>query len=64
MAPLDRQRMFAALLLAIMALFVSSRSPFAGRWRPLLQRAAIIAFVLAVAVAIAQIALWWGSASD
>jgi hypothetical protein len=54
----DRQRLFSALILVIMALFVASGLPPAARWRGPLQFAAIGAFLIAVAAALVEIALW------
>ncbi len=56
---LDRQRLFAALTLLVMALFVAAGLPHAARWRRLLQRAALIGFVVALAAALFEIGLWW-----
>ena len=55
----DRQQMLSALMLLVMALFVSGGAPFAARWRRPLRHAAIAGFVLAVALALAEIVLWW-----
>jgi hypothetical protein len=54
----ERQRLLVALMLAVMALFVASGSPFAARWRPWLRRAAIIGFAVAAALALGEIAVW------
>ncbi len=56
---LDRQRLLAGLMLLVMALFVSAGLPRAARWRGRLRLAAIIGFLVAVAAALAEIALWW-----
>lgn len=55
----DRQRLLTALILVVMALFVSAGTPFAARWHRQLRRAAIIGFVIAVALALAEIGFWW-----
>jgi hypothetical protein len=54
----DRQRLLSALILLVMALFVASGVPPATRWRRPLRLAAIAGFFIALAVALAQIALW------
>lgn len=59
MTGLDRPRLLTALMLLAMALFVSAGRPRDARWRGRLRRAAIVAFVCAVAVAIGEIGLWW-----
>jgi hypothetical protein len=56
---LDRQRLLTALILVVMALFVSAGAPFAARWRSQLRLAAIVGFLIALAVALAEIVLWW-----
>ncbi len=55
---LDRQRLLVALILVVMALFVSTGTPFAARWHRQLRRAAIVGFFIALALALAEIALW------
>lgn len=57
----DRQRLVAALTLLVVALFVSGGVAPAARWRRALRRAAILAFALAVAAALGEIAWWWSS---
>ena len=52
----NRQQMLAALVGLVTALFVMAQLP--GRWRRQLRAAAIGFFILAVAVALVQIALW------
>jgi hypothetical protein len=59
MGPFDRQRLFAALTLVVMALFVSAGMAPQPRWRRALRLAAIVGFVLALLAALAEIALWW-----
>ena len=45
----DRQRWLAALILLVMALFVSAGTTFAARWRRQLRLAAIIGVLVALA---------------
>jgi len=59
MGGFDRQRLFTALILAVMALFVASGLPPALRWRRQLRLLAIVGFLAALAAALAEIALWW-----
>lgn len=54
----DRQRLLFALLLLVMALFVTGGYPPAARWRRPLRLAAIIGFGLALLAAIANIICW------
>jgi hypothetical protein len=54
----DRQRWLTALILLVMALFVSAGTPFAARWRRQLRLAAIVGFLVALAVALGEIAFW------
>jgi hypothetical protein len=54
----DRQRWLAALILLVMALFVSGGTPFAARWRRQVRLVAIVGFLVAVAAALGEIALW------
>jgi len=58
MNSVDRQRLLTALILAVMALFVSAGAPGAGRWRRQLRGAAIVGFAVAVALALVEIGLW------
>ena len=58
MGDFDRPRLLTALVLLVMALFVSAGAPFAARWRRQLRLAAIIGFLVAVAVALGEIAFW------
>ena len=55
----DRQRLLSALILAVMALFVASGTPPAARWRRPLRAATIVGFLIALAIALVEIALWW-----
>ena len=55
MNDLNRQQMFLALIGLVMALFVMSGLP--GRWRRQLRMAAIVVFIVAVAIALVEIAL-------
>jgi hypothetical protein len=61
MTGFDRQRLMAALILAVTALFVSAGAPGAARWRRPLRTAALVGFALAVMLALAEIASWWSS---
>jgi hypothetical protein len=54
----DQGEMLSALILAVMALFVASGQPQAGRWRRTLRLAALLAFALAVAAALIEVG-WW-----
>jgi hypothetical protein len=54
----DRQQLFSALSLLVMALFVSSTWGPLARWRRGLRLAAILVFALAVVAALVEIALW------
>ena len=56
---LDRHRLLTALILVAMALFVAAGAPFATAWRRPLRRAAILGFVVAVALALGDIVYWW-----
>ena len=58
MSDFDRQRWLTALMLLVMALFVSAGTPFAARWRRELRLAAIVGFLVALAVALGEIAFW------
>ena len=55
---LDRHQMFGALTLLVAALFVMAGLP--GPWRRQLRAAAIGFFVVAVVLALLEIALWLG----
>ena len=55
----DRQRLLSALILVVMALFVSTGYPPSARWRRQLRLAAILGFGVALAAALAEIVLWW-----
>jgi len=55
----DRQQLLSALMLLVMALFVSGGMPFATRWRRELRLAAILGFVLAAVLALAESIFWW-----
>jgi len=58
MSDFDRQRWLTALILMVMALFVSAGTPFAARWRRQIRLAAIVGFLVALAVALGEIAVW------
>ena len=55
MGSFDPQRLFAALMLLVMALFLASGYLPAAPWRRHLRRAAIVGFLLALAVALARL---------
>jgi hypothetical protein len=55
----DRQQMLGALVLLVMALFVSGGLPLAVRWRRHLRLAAIAGVVLAAVLALAESVIWW-----
>ena len=59
MPPIDRQRLFWALTLAAMALFVASGRMRPARWGRWLRRLSVAAFALAAAAALIEAALWW-----
>lgn len=59
MDAVERQRLFSALILVVMALFVASGLRPAARWRRGLRLAAIFGFLLALAAALAEIVWWW-----
>jgi hypothetical protein len=54
----DRHRLLTALILLVMALFVSAGTPFAARWRRQLRLATIVGFFIALAMALGEIAVW------
>lgn len=58
MVPFDRQRLFAALVLLVTALFLAAGYAPAAPWRRHLRRAAIAGFLVALAVALVHIAFW------
>jgi hypothetical protein len=58
----DQGEMLSALILVVMALFIASGQPFAGRWRRTMRLAAMIAFALAVVAALIEVG-WWLAAS-
>ena len=60
MSGFDQQQMLAALMALVMALFVASGYPPAARWRRPLRIAAITLFLVAAALALFEIAMWWG----
>jgi hypothetical protein len=59
MGGIDRQQWFSALILVIMALFVSSGLPQPARWRRRLRLAALAGFIVALIATLVEIALWW-----
>jgi len=54
------QQWLPALMLLVMAMFISAGLPIAPRWRRTLRIAAIAGFVLALIVALVRIAYWAG----
>jgi len=54
----DRQQIFLALLLGVMALFVASGTARDQSWRRWLRRATIVAFVVALLAALLEVTLW------
>jgi len=63
MSGLDRQRLLSALILVVMALFVANGLPPAAGWRRPMRLAAIGGFLIAVALALAEIVVWWAGPS-
>lgn len=59
MIPIDRQRLFSALTLAAMALFVAAGTPPLARWSRWLRLLSIAAFVMALIAALVAALLWW-----
>lgn len=59
MHEVDWQRLLSALMLLVVALFVSGGVPMAARWRRPLRLAAIAGFVVATALALAESVFWW-----
>jgi hypothetical protein len=57
----DRHQLLRVLILLAIASFISSGVPQDPRWRRRFRRAAIAAFLLAVAAALVEILLWWCS---
>lgn len=58
MSDFDRQRLLSAVILLVIALFVSAATPTAARWRGPLRLAAIIGFFIALVLVLGEIALW------
>jgi hypothetical protein len=54
----DGQRLLSALMLLVVALFVSAGYGPAARWRRQLRAGAIVLFAIAVLLALAQVG-WW-----
>jgi hypothetical protein len=57
--PGSPDRLFSALTLLVIGLFVASGIVRTTRWRPRLRAAALIAFAAAVLVALGASVLWW-----
>jgi cell division protein FtsW (lipid II flippase) len=53
-----KQQLLAAVVLLVMALFVSTGLPIARRWRRMLRITAIILFILAVVAVLVEIVRW------
>ena len=58
MSGFDRHQAIAALIALVTALFVAAGAMPTWRWRRQLRAAAIIGFVVALAVVLVEIALW------
>ncbi len=56
---LESERALSAIILLVMALFVASGTPAAGRWNRPLRLAALIGFGVALALALGETAFWW-----
>lgn len=54
----ERQRLLAALMLLVVALFVASGWPPAVRWRRGLRAAAVVLFAAALVAALIEIGVW------
>ncbi|HEX2150630.1 MAG TPA: hypothetical protein VHG31_01370 [Stellaceae bacterium] len=55
----ERDQMFSALMLLVIALFVAGAFPPAARWRRELRIGAIVAFCVAFGWALVEIGSWW-----
>lgn len=62
MAGFERHQALAALTALVAAVFVASGYPPAARWRRQLRRAAILLFLIALGVALAEVAIWLAGA--
>ena len=62
MAGFERHQALAALTALVAAVFVASGYPPAARWRRQLRRAAILLFLIALGVAMAEVAIWLAGA--
>jgi hypothetical protein len=62
MAGFERHQALAALTALVAAVFVASGYPPAPRWRRQLRRAAILLFLIALGVALAEVAIWLAGA--
>jgi hypothetical protein len=58
MSGFERHQALAALTMLVAALFVASGYPPAARWRRQLRRAAILLFLIALGVALVEVAIW------
>ncbi|MGE0258254.1 MAG: hypothetical protein AB7T18_05815 [Alphaproteobacteria bacterium] len=59
MGSFERHQMFSALVLLVIALFVSGAYTPAARWRRELRISAIAAFCVAAGWAVIEIGIWW-----
>ena len=58
----ERQQMFSALILLVIALFVAAGFPPAARWRRELRLGAVVAFCAALGWALIEIGRWMAGA--
>jgi hypothetical protein len=56
---IEREQLFLALMLLVIALFVAGAYPPAARWRRELRITAIVAFCAALGWALVETAMWW-----
>jgi len=54
----DRQQAIVALMALVTALFVASGYPPASRWRRQIRGAAIVLFLVALAIALIEVGIW------
>jgi hypothetical protein len=64
MSPYERHQTLAALMLLVVALFVSSGFPPAARWRRPLQIGTIVLFAIALTLVLVEIGLWLGGCRE
>ena len=58
MTGFDTERLWSALVVVVMALFVASGLPGVGVWRRPLRVAALVGFAVAAALALGESVLW------